>query len=163
MNVLVTGGAGFIGSVLVRELLLDGYSVRALDNLMYTGRSILPYYNADNFEFLRGDVRDKQKCQKAMENIDAVVHLAAIVGDPASKKAPELTRETNLTGNRNIIESAQEKNIEKLIFVSTCSNYGKSDVSTFADFSISAITCPLDCSTPIILFPVILHHEVTSL
>lgn len=133
MNVLVTGGAGFIGSVLVRELLLEGFSVRVFDNLMYTGRSILPYYSADNFEFVHGDIRDKQKCQESMENIDAVVHLAAIVGDPASKKAPKLTRETNITGSQNVIEAAQEKKINKLICVSTCSNYGKSDVSTFAD------------------------------
>jgi len=133
MNVLVTGGAGFIGSVLVRELLLDGFSVRVVDNLMYTGRAILPYYNANNFEFVPGDIRDKSQCQKAMENIDVVVHLAAIVGDPASQKAPELTRETNLTGSHNLIDIVQEKSIEKFIFASTCSNYGKSDVSTFAD------------------------------
>lgn len=133
MKVLVTGGAGFIGSPLVRELLLDSISVRVLDNLMYTGRSILPYCNASNFEFVHGDVRDKGACRKAVENMDAVVHLAAVVGDPASKKAPELTRETNLIGSHNVIECAQEKHIEKLVFASTCSNYGKGDVSTFAD------------------------------
>ena len=92
----------------------------------------LTHYNANNFEFVHGDIRDKSQCQKAVENIDAVVHLAAIVGDPASQKAPELTRETNLAGSRNLIDIVQEKEIEKFIFVSTCSNYGKSDVSTFA-------------------------------
>lgn len=133
MNILVTGGAGFVGSVLVRELLLSGHSVRVLDNLMYTGRSIIPYYGADDFQFVHGDIRDKDVCQKAVENIDAVVHLAAIVGDPAAKKSPELTREVNVVGSQNIIELAKEQNVEKLIFASTCSNYGKSDVSTFAD------------------------------
>ena len=133
MNILVTGGAGYIGSVLIRELILDGLSVRVLDNLTYTGRSLLPYYSTDNFEFVQGDVRDKELCRKVMENTNVVVHLAAIVGDPASRKDPELTRETNLTGSQNIIESAQEKGIGKLIFASTCSNYGKSDVSSFAD------------------------------
>ncbi len=133
MSILVTGGAGFVGSVLVRELILDGLSVRVLDNLTYTGRSLLPYYSTDNFEFVQGDIRDKELCRRAMENISVVVHLAAIVGDPASRKDPELTRETNLTGSQNIIECARENGVGKLIFASTCSNYGKSDVSTFAN------------------------------
>jgi len=133
MNILVTGGAGFVGSVLIKELLLDGHSVRVLDNLMYTGRSIIPYCDANNFQFVYGDIRNKDLCQKIMGNIDAVVHLAAIVGDPAAKKSSKLTREVNVEGSQNIIELAQEKNVEKLIFASTCSNYGKSDVSTLAD------------------------------
>jgi nucleoside-diphosphate-sugar epimerase len=133
MNILVTGGAGFVGSLLVREMLLNGNSVRVLDNLMYTEDSIIPYYGADNFQFIHGDIRDKDLCQKAMESIDAVVHLAAIVGDPAARKSPEFTREVNVDGSQNIIGLAQENNVEKLIFASTCSNYGKSDVSTLAD------------------------------
>lgn len=133
MNVLVTGGAGFVGSVLVRELLLNGFSVRVLDSLMYMGRSILSYCSASNFQFAHGDIRDKALCRKAMKDINAVVHLAAIVGDPASRKSPETTREVNVDGSRNMIELAQEADVEKFIFASTCSNYGRSDVSTFAD------------------------------
>ncbi len=133
MKILVTGGAGYIGSVLVRELLAHGMRVRVLDNLMYTGRPLLAYYNATNFEFQLGDIRDEEACKRAMEGADAVVHLAAIVGDPASKRLPELTRDVNFDGSLRLIEIARTQQISKFIFVSTCSNYGKADVSTYAD------------------------------
>ena len=132
MKVLVTGGAGYIGSVLVRELLANGHSVRALDNLMFGGDSLLAYFNAGGFEFIHADIRNYNMCKRAFSGIDAVVHLAAIVGDPASQRQPELTTEINVEGSKNILNLAIEAKLSKLIFVSTCSNYGKSDVSTTA-------------------------------
>ena len=133
MKVLIAGGAGYVGSVLVRELLLAGEEVRVLDNLMYTGRSLLPFINASRFEFQTGDICDQSTCQKALQGVDAVVNLAAIVGDPASKRHPELTKAVNYTGSVTLAGMARAQQIGKFIAVSTCSNYGKADVSTYAD------------------------------
>jgi len=127
---------------------------------MYTGSSLLPYYNASNFEFVHGDITDRRQCQRAIDGVDVIVHLAAIVGDPASKKAPELTQETNLTGSQNIISIAQEKQIKKLIFVSTCSNYGKSDVSTFADEAIPLNPVSLYANTKVDIERYLTQHVV---
>jgi nucleoside-diphosphate-sugar epimerase len=126
MKVLVTGGAGYIGSVLVRILLKEGYFVRVIDNLKFGGESILELLNNENFEFIKGDVRNEKEVGKNMEGIDFIVHLAAIVGDPACAKEPELARDTNLSSSMNVYKIANEYGVKRMIFASTCSNYGKS-------------------------------------
>ena len=80
MQILVTGGAGYIGSVLVPMLLDEGYQVRVLDNLMYGGYSLLPHFRNSRFEFVKGDIRDPQTVGEAMQGCDAVIHLAAKIG-----------------------------------------------------------------------------------
>ncbi|MEJ5317792.1 MAG: NAD-dependent epimerase/dehydratase family protein, partial [Tenuifilum sp.] len=79
-RVLVTGGAGYIGSVLVRLLLENKYQVRVFDNLMFGGNSLIDLFNNDNFDFYKGDIRNEVDLMKALAGIDYVVHLAAIVG-----------------------------------------------------------------------------------
>ena len=69
MKILVTGGAGYVGSVLVPELLKKGYEIRVLDNLMYGQTSLLPYFIEDNFEFIKGNVRDVETVQKAVDGV----------------------------------------------------------------------------------------------
>jgi nucleoside-diphosphate-sugar epimerase len=92
MNILVTGGAGYVGSTLVPLLLADGYRVRVLDTLLHGGESLLGVWCHPGFEFIHGDIRDRAKVQAAISGIDAVVHLAAVVGDPACSRQPEPPR-----------------------------------------------------------------------
>ncbi len=125
MKVLVTGGAGYIGSVLVRQLLSKGYQVRALDSLKFGGEALYDVMLDKNFEFMLGDVRNNEDVVKALEGIDAVAHLAAIVGDPACKKYSDEAKETNWEGSVALFEAAEKAGVKRFVFASTCSNYGK--------------------------------------
>lgn len=132
MKVLVTGGAGYIGSVLTRQLLQKGYSVKVFDVLKFGGDSLLGVYNHPDFEFIKGDVRNKTELASAIKRVDAVVHLAAIVGDPACAKKPDIARETNLVASKNLFDICQKsENVKRFIFASTCSNYGKMEGEGF--------------------------------
>lgn len=133
-KILVTGGAGYIGSVLVRLLLEKGYQVRVLDRLMFGGESLVELFNKTNFEFLKGDIRNKQDIRNALKGVSYVANLAAIVGDPACKAEPNLAKETNLQATKQMYQIANELGVEKLVFASTCSNYGKSkDSKTYVN------------------------------
>jgi nucleoside-diphosphate-sugar epimerase len=124
-KVLVSGGAGYIGSVLVRILLQRGYFVRVIDNLLYGGESLVELLNNDQFDFVKGDIRNINDLTRSLVDIDYVAHLAAIVGDPACAQQPELARETNLSATINFYHLCNEIGIKRFIFASTCSNYGK--------------------------------------
>ena len=123
---LVTGGAGYLGSTVVANLLAGGRGVRVLDSLAVgDGRSLLHFWADPRFEFVRGDVRDPGVSSAALENVDAVVHLAAVVGDPACKRDPESAREVNLEATRSLLATSRAAGISRFLFASTCSNYGK--------------------------------------
>ncbi len=126
-KILVTGAGGYIGSVLVRRLLDKGYFVVGVDNLLFGGESLLGLLNNPNFKFIKGDVRSKELIENILsDNFYGVVHLAAIVGDPACAKEPQLAREVNWEASKNLFDICNEKTqIERFIFASTCSNYGK--------------------------------------
>jgi len=125
MRVLVTGGAGYLGSIVVRHLLSRGHKVRVLDCLRYGGASLLGLYCEDGFEFVYGDVRSVETVEKALKGIEAVVHLAAIVGDPACARQPALAREVNQDASLQLFELSRRQKLKRFIFASTCSNYGK--------------------------------------
>lgn len=147
-HILVSGGAGYIGSVLVRMLLERGDNVRVIDNLMFGGEPIIDLLNDDRFDFIKGDIRNEEDIKPALERIDAIVHMASIVGDPACARNPELARSTNLEGSKLFYRIANESGIKRFVFASTCSNYGKmdnpdsyvSETSTLAPVSLYAET-----------------------
>lgn len=126
-HVLVIGGAGYIGSALVKKLLHAGYRVRILDLLMYGEEPIKAFLDHPLFELIQGDFRDVGKVVQAMQGVDAVVHLGAIVGDPACAVNESITISINLTAARMIAEVAKGSGIRRFVFASTCSVYGASD------------------------------------
>jgi len=133
-TVLVSGGAGYIGSVLVRLLLEKGVRVRVLDTLRFGGVPIIDLLNDDSFEFIKGDVRDEALLREVLRNVDAVVHLAAVVGDPACAKEPDLARSINLDGSMQLYRLSNELGVDRFVFASTCSNYGKmKDPESYVD------------------------------
>ena len=124
-KVLITGGAGYLGSTLSEHLLNKGYSVTVLDNLMYKQMSLLHLFKRENFKFIFGDVRDKKTLQELVYAHDVIIPLAAIVGMPACKLNPELATEVNYTQIANIVGVL--KGNQKLILPNTNSQYGSSD------------------------------------
>ena len=124
-RILVTGGAGYIGSVSIRQLLGNGYHVRVIDNLTSGGEAIVELIGRPNFEFMKADVREQDIMTSMVEGMDIVVHLAAIVGDPACAKQPDLTREINLEASKQLYALCEGAGVSRFIFASTCSNYGK--------------------------------------
>lgn len=125
MNVLVTGGAGYIGSTLVPMLLDRGHRVRVLDALQHGGQPLLGVWANPAFEFRRGDVRDAQAVREATAGMDAVVHLAAIVGDPACARNPDDARAVNREASLALMDACRAAGVRRFIFASTCSNYGR--------------------------------------
>lgn len=119
------GGAGYIGSVLTRSLLAEGYKVKVLDNLLYgNGSSVTDLMDNRSFSFVNGDFGNNEILDRSLENISDVVLLAALVGDPICKKYPELARKINSDYPKNLVQKLNFKNIDKFVFTSTCSNYG---------------------------------------
>ncbi|MFZ1752670.1 MAG: NAD(P)-dependent oxidoreductase [Caldilineaceae bacterium] len=126
-NVLVIGGAGYIGSALLPRLLKGGYSVRLLDLLMFGKEPIKSVIDHPNLEIIQADFRQIDKVVEAMQDVDAVIHLGAIVGDPACALDENLTIDVNLMATRMIAEVAKGTGVRRFIFASTCSVYGASD------------------------------------
>ena len=127
MRILVTGGAGFIGSNMVEQLFQDKRVsfVRVLDNLA-TGslQNLSDFSNHPRFEFLEGDIRQFDTCLKACENIDVITHQAALGSVPRSIKDPLTTNDVNITGTLNVFTAAKEKNIRRVVYAASSSTYG---------------------------------------
>jgi nucleoside-diphosphate-sugar epimerase len=123
MNIFITGGAGYIGSKLIKILLEKNYKVTIFDKLLFGGDHLLHFNSNKNFNFIKGDIRDKKSLKEAgIQKNDFVIHLASIVGYPACRLNPDLATSTNIDGTKNILELTNKS--QNLIYASTGSNYG---------------------------------------
>jgi len=125
MKVLITGGAGFLGSYLCEAFLKLGYEVIALDNL-FSGslKNINQLLSEKNFRFIKGDVRNERLIRKLTKDVFSIYHLAAQVHVDRSIRDPKLTFDVNIKGSYNVLESAIRNDVERVIFASSCEVYG---------------------------------------
>jgi nucleoside-diphosphate-sugar epimerase len=133
-RVLITGGAGYIGSILVDRLIQDGYKVIILDKLMF-GVEPLKHFLKNpnpNLAVIVGDIQNEDDVQRALDSADAVIHLAAIVGDPACAADSELAVNVNFNATVRLADLCKKSKIRRFVFASTCSVYGmgKTEVLT---------------------------------
>ena len=123
MKITITGGAGYIGSMLIPMLLKQGHRVHVVDNLFFGGKTLIPYFINPKFSFANVDVRNKSALSKEVADADTIIHLAALVGYPLCKKMPREAQEVNVGGTRNLLDVAPSG--VRLINASTGSNYGE--------------------------------------
>ncbi len=133
-RVCVVGGAGYVGSVMVRALMARGYGVTVLDNFLYDhALSVEGVYDEPGYRLVHGDLRDADAVARAFKGADHVVLLASLVGDPISKKYPALTRSVNTDGSQALFMALDKYGIDRFVFTSTCSNYGLMEGGSLAD------------------------------
>ena len=127
MKLLVTGGAGNVGSVVANMALGRGYEVRVVDCLWFEKKIPLAHLSNPKYEFIKGDIRDQDLMKECVQDIDYLIHAAAVVGDPASKMFPDITQKVNQEATINLIKLCQATKFKGFVFLSTCSNYGVSN------------------------------------
>jgi nucleoside-diphosphate-sugar epimerase len=133
-RVLVVGGAGYVGNVLVRDLLASGYEVRVLDRLLFDhGAALAGVLDHHRFNFVHGDLTDRATMEATLHEVDGVVLLAALVGDPVCRTYPDLAWKVNGDGAKTLFEAVDEAGIDRFVFTSTCSNYGLRETDEPAD------------------------------
>ena len=137
-SILITGGAGYIGSILTPALLDLGHRVTIYDSMVYGALPLLGYSRNPNLSIIKGDIRDRDALGKAMKDHDWILHLAAIVGYPACAADPQLCISTNVEGTRNVIELMGKG--QRLIFASTGSTYGKVEGVATEETPIAPLT-----------------------
>ncbi|WP_395090571.1 SDR family oxidoreductase [Vaginella massiliensis] len=127
-HILITGGAGFIGSNLTEYFLNKGYFVRCLDNFATGHRhNIEPFLSNENYELIEGDIRNFETCQKAVEGMDYVLHQAALGSVPRSIKDPQTSNEVNVSGFLNMLTAARDAGVKRFVYAASSSTYGDSE------------------------------------
>jgi len=142
-HVLIIGGAGYIGSVLTAHLLAEGYRVKCLDLLLFNHQlTILPFLGHAHYSFQKGDLSNQTDLINALEGITDVVLLAGLVGDPITKKYPHAAAKFNDQGYEKILSELPNRGLNRVVFVSTCSNYGliKGDQMATETFELNPLS-----------------------
>ena len=121
-KILVTGGAGYVGAVLIPKLIKKGFDVRILDLMIFGAHGLNSV--KDRCEIIKGDIRDKEVLENSLEGVESVIHLAAISNDPCSDLDPKLTQQVNYEATKNLVNLAKKKGVKRFINVSTSSVYG---------------------------------------
>jgi nucleoside-diphosphate-sugar epimerase len=158
-RILVVGGAGYVGSVLSRQLIDAGYAVRILDSFLYGDSSLAGLTGHERVEVVHGDTRDDALVAEVLRDVDAVIHLGEIVGDPACALDPDLTIAVNVTASIRLAEQAKQAGVRRFVYPSSCSVYGASDeivsersalnpVSLYARGKIAVEQALLDLTDP---------------
>ena len=138
MKVFVTGGAGYVGAVLVPRLLKEGHEVTVLDLMIY-GEEVLSQH--ENLVILKGDIRDKDLLEEAIPNHDSLIHLACISNDPSFELNPKLGKSINLDSFRPLVEISKKNGVSRFIFASSSSVYGvKEESSVTEDLKAEPLT-----------------------
>ena len=139
-DVLIIGGAGYIGSLVVEQLIEKGKKVRVLDKLMYGNESIKDFIGNENFSLIEGDCTNVAALTKAMHGCGSVIHLAGLVGDPACAVDPIYTRHTNIIATRMVRDVALSLGVKRFIFSSSCSVYGVSDAEVSEEGELKPVS-----------------------
>jgi len=139
-TVLVIGGAGYVGSALIPHLLKSGFKVKVLDLLIFGKDGISELISQNKIDFIEGDIRNEQILDQSTNNVDHVINLAAIVGEPLCKLVPKIAKEINELTNQKLVDICKKKNISRFIFSSTCSNYGSSTDLADETFPVNSLS-----------------------
>ena len=132
-KILITGGAGYIGSHVVNNLIDSNYEILVLDKLIFDSKSLSKLSNNNNLKIYSKDIRDYKSIEEYFENVDTVIHLAALVGEAACKISEKDTISINYEATEEIVKICLKKNVKNFIFMSTASSYGVQDVNEIAD------------------------------
>ena len=142
-NILLIGGAGYVGTVVTSHFLKQGYKVTVLDNFVYDNQfSIIPYVGDPNYKIVYGDMGDSKVLDSVSKDITDVIILSGLVGDPITKKYPKESEAINEIAVKNCMDYFNGKGLGKLVFISTCSNYGliKDDELADENFELSPLS-----------------------
>jgi nucleoside-diphosphate-sugar epimerase len=142
-GVLITGGAGYIGAPLSLRLARAGRPVTVLDSFLHDQEHIATELENAGIQLVRGDIRNSADRARALQGVSSVVHLAAIVGDPACKLDPVLSNAVNIDGTKGLVADMRTAGVRQLIFASTCSNYGRmadADVLVTEDTALAPVS-----------------------
>lgn len=123
-SVLITGGAGYIGSVLTRKLVEQGYKVKVIDSLIFGKDGIAKMISDKSVELVERDIRDGKTLLEVLKNVECVIHLAAIVGEPLCNKIPIAARQINELATQKLVDISKKQGVSRFVYASTCSNYG---------------------------------------
>jgi nucleoside-diphosphate-sugar epimerase len=136
-NIFITGGAGYVGSILVPHLLNKGYRITVLDLMIYG--ETLPQHS--NLNLVKGDIRDQNLLKKIIKNVDVVIHLACISNDPSFELNPELGKDINLNSFVPLVEISKKNNVSRFIYASSSSVYGvKNEQNVHEEMSLEPLT-----------------------